>query len=85
MRATRILNSHFRVRTLLPDMPPSCRALLRSQAGPQAGRAGHHAPTARYGARFEASLATTFAFAQHSATTHSRARAQDSSPGGLRS
>ena len=37
MRATRTLNTHFRERTLLPDMPPSSQALLRSQAGPQAG------------------------------------------------
>ena len=37
MRASRILNTHFRERTLLPDMPASSQALLRSQAGPQAG------------------------------------------------
>ena len=37
MRATRILKTHFRERTRLPDMPPSSQALLRSKARPQAG------------------------------------------------
>ena len=35
--ATRTRNLHFRSRVLLPAMPPSSRAMLRSQAGPHAG------------------------------------------------
>ena len=35
--ASRIRHSHFRDRVLLPSLPPSLTALLRSQAGAQAG------------------------------------------------
>ena len=37
MHASRTRNTQFRDSVLLPDMPPSSQALLRSQAGPQAG------------------------------------------------
>ena len=37
MHASRIRNLHYRDRVLLPALPPSSQALLRSQAGPQAG------------------------------------------------